>query len=188
MNNHSQAYRPVASGGAGAQWFQMAKIRRKFDPLYYWLILKFGSRWIRKWDFWVISESEQCSKGFRLSPVGAENFHFHFLYSKISMEGFKKVVFPKQRAPKIGIWVVQMKPYSISVGPGTLHFWTSANILRVLLKLVFNFWQKNGIHFEFWMCWFDRKNFQLPFPVLMQILGISSCLVCLLKNFKDLKK
>ena len=138
------------------QWFQMAKIRRKFDPLYYWLILKFGSRCIRKWVFWVISESEQCTKAFRLSPVGAEIFHFHFLYSKISMEGFKKVVFPKQRAPKIGIWVVQMKPYSISVGPGTLHFWTSANILRVLLELVFNFWQKLGIHFEFWTCWFDR--------------------------------
>ena len=138
------------------KWRKSARYFEIFDLLYYWLILKFRSRWTQKWVFWVISESKQCSKVFRLSPVGAEILIFHFLYSIISMEGFKKVVFPKQRAPKSKIWVVQIKPYSISVAPGTLHFWASANILRVLLKLVFNLWQKFGIHFEFWTCWFDR--------------------------------
>ena len=138
------------------KWRKSARYFEIFDLLYYWLILKFRSHWTRKWVFWVISESKQCSKALRLSPVGAEILIFHFLYSIISMEGFKKVVFPKQRAPKSKIWVVQIKPYSISVAPGTLHFWASANILRVLLKLVFNLWQKFGIHFEFWTCWFDR--------------------------------
>ena len=127
-----------------------------FDLLYYWLILKFRSRWFRKWDFWVISESKQCSKALRLSPTSTEILIFLFLYSMISMEGFKKVVFPNQRAPKSRIWVVQIKPYSILVAPETLHFWASANILRLLIELVFNFWQKLGIHFEFWTCWFDR--------------------------------
>ena len=143
-------------GHSSPKWRKSARYFEIFDLLYYWLILKFRSHWTRKWVFWVISESKQCSKAFRLSPVGAEILIFHFLYSIISMEGFKKVVFPKQRAPKSKIWVVQIKPYSISVAPGTLHFWASANILRVLLKLVFNFWQKFGIHFEFWTCWFDR--------------------------------
>ena len=145
------------------KWRKSARYFEIFDLLYYWLILKFRSHWTRKWVFWVISESEQCSKAFRLSPVGAEIFHFHFLYSKISMEGFKKVVFPKHRAPKSKIWVVQIKPYLILVEPGTLHFWASANISRVLLKLVFNFWQKFGIHFVFWTCWFDRIFWQFFF-------------------------
>ena len=98
--------------------------------------------------------SAQKRSDFHLSAL--KILIFHFLYSKISMEGFKKVVFPNQRAPKSRIWVVQIKPYSILVAPETLHFWASANISRVLLKLVFNFWQKFGIHFVFWTCWFDR--------------------------------
>ena len=137
------------------KWRKSARYFEIFDLLYYWLILKFRSHWTRKWVFWVISESKQCSKAFRLSPVGSEILIFHFLYSIISMEGFKKVVFPKHRAPKSKIWVVQIKPYLILVEPGTLHFWASANISRVLLKLVFNFWQKFGIHFVFWTYWFD---------------------------------
>ena len=98
--------------------------------------------------------SAQKRSDFHLSAL--KILIFHFLYSKISMEGFKKVVFPNQRAPKSRIWVVQIKPYSILVAPETLHFWASANILRLLIELVFNFWQKLGIHFEFWTCWFDR--------------------------------
>ena len=140
---------PFVPPHSSPKWRKSARYFEIFDLLYYWLILNFRSRWTRKWVFWVISESKQCSKALRLSPVGAEILIFHFLYSIISMEGFKKVVFPKQRAPKSKIWVVQIKPYSISVAPGTLHFWASANILRVLLKLVFNLWQKFGIHFEF---------------------------------------
>ena len=148
----------------------MAKIRQIF-----W---NFRSRWTQKWVFWVISESKQCSKVFRLSPVGAEILIFHFLYSIISMEGFKKVVFPKQRrVPKSKIWVVQIKPYSISVAPGTLHFWASANILRVLLKLVFNFWQKFGIHFEFWTCWFDRIFLTFYFSSNGNVYHIMCCVL-----------
>ena len=98
--------------------------------------------------------SAQKRSDFHLSAL--KILIFHFLYSIISMEGFKKVVFPNQRAPKSRIWVVQIKPYSILVAPETLHFWASANILRLLIELVFNFWQKLGIHFEFWTCWFDR--------------------------------
>ena len=98
--------------------------------------------------------SAQKRSDFHLSAL--KILIFHFLYSKISMEGFKKVVFPNQRAPKSRIWVVQIKPYSILVAHETLHFWASANILRLLIELVFNFWQKLGIHFEFWTCWFDR--------------------------------
>ena len=150
------------------KWRKSARYFEIFDLLYYWLILKFRSHWTRKWVFWVILESKQCSKAFRLSPVGAEILIFHFLYSIISMEGFKKVVFPKHRAPKSKIWVVQIKPYLILVEPGTLHFWASANISRVLLKLVFNFWQKFGIHFVFWTCWFDRIFLTIFFFVKSQ--------------------
>ena len=98
--------------------------------------------------------SAQKRSDFHLSAL--KILIFNFLYRKISIEGFKKVVFPNQRAPKSRIWVVQIKPYSILVAPETLHFWASANILRLLIELVFNFWQKLGIHFEFWTCWFDR--------------------------------
>ena len=158
----------AAPAHSSPKWRKSARYFEIFDLLYYWLILNFRSRWTRKWVFWVILESKQCSKALRLSPVGAEILIFHFLYSIISMEGFKKVVFPKQRAPKSKIWVVQIKPYSISVAPGTLHFWASANILRVLLKLVFNLWQKFGIHFEFWTCWFDRIFLTIFFFVKSQ--------------------
>ena len=159
------------------KWRKSARYLEIFDLLYYWLILNFRSRWTRKWVFWVISESKQCSKALRLSPVGAEILIFHFLYSIISMEGFKKVVFPKQRAPKSKIWVVQIKPYSISVAPGTLHFWASANILRVLLKLVFNFWQKFGIHFVFWTCWFDRIFVTIFFSSNRNVWHIMCCIL-----------
>ena len=164
LNNFFKLPAPHSS----PKWRKSARYFEIFDLLYYWLILKFRSHWTRKWVFWVISESKQCSKVFRLSPVGAEILIFHFLYSIISMEGFKKVVFPKHRAPKSKIWVVQIKPYLILVEPGTLHFWASANILRVLLKLVFNLWQKFGIHFEFWTCWFDRIFWQFFFFVKSQ--------------------